>query len=108
MTDTDQEIRKHAEKIARLESDMFNVADIVRGHVANQLKTLQTGVDDIRRTLGDGNVMFAQLVAKDTAQQKDIDELKAARVNRLLYLVYPIIVGVVVVAIVAWLHISTK
>ena len=72
-------------------------------------------MDEIRRTLGDGNVVFAQLVAKDSAQQKDIEmlkreiqEMKASKLNRLLFLVYPIIVGVVVVAIVAWLHIPTK
>ena len=108
MTDNNQEIREHGKDIAKLKSDVFNLDELMRQYMQVQLVKVQTGIEEIKGLIGDGNVMFAQLVAKDTAQQKDIDELKAAKLNRLLFLVYPIIVGVVVVAIVAWFHFPTK
>ena len=79
----------HGERIARLESDVFNITQLLSGDVHDKLATLQSGVDTIKTILGDGHVLFAKLEDAHAANARDIAEMKAAKSGFWLHLIYP-------------------
>lgn len=99
----------HGERIARLESDVFNITQLISGDVHEKLTALQAGVDTIKQVLGDGHVLFQKLEDAHANNAKDIATMKAERQTaiiaarerrngRLFYLVYPIIIGILLIA----------
>lgn len=77
-TDMDHEatIREHAAKIAALESDVFNVCDIVKGDLRERMVKMQNGIDDIKDTLGKGNLQLQKLESANSAQDVEIAAIR--------------------------------
>ena len=105
------EAGNHGERIARLESDVWNITQLISGDVHEKLVALQAGVDTVKDTLGVGHVMFQELKDAHVANMVEINSIKenrrvesereeARKAGRVWYLVYP----AALVALACWLQ----
>jgi hypothetical protein len=101
----------HGERIARLESDVFNITELISGDIHERLQELQAGMDTVKDTLGTGHVMFQELkdahqanmleISKiQEARRAEADREEARRTGRIWYFAYPAAAA----ALVVWLE----
>lgn len=109
MTDLDEKVARHGEEIVQLKSDVFHITTLLSGEYHAKLDRMETGIDDIKRLLGAGDVQFQSLTDADAALGLRIDAIvetnrrrREASLGRRWYLVYPLILaaGVTIVELI--------
>ena len=82
------------QRVARLESDVHNLCDLVSGDIRNTLTTINGKLDGIQVTLGAGQVRFQEHTDKIKANTDAIAAMKASRHDRMLFLWFPLIASI--------------